>query len=222
MKATTRHDINEKIQNGGIEFLSNEELFAIVTDLDIEVYKSIRDSLLVEENADRICETFEAASYGEEGITPTKALKCKAIIEIAKRMNCSQEKIDTIHGPEDAAAYLRKYMDKRNTECFVVLLLDTKNHIIGHKIISEGSLTASIVHPREVFEAATKNHAASMIIAHNHPSGDPSPSREDIAVTRRLIQCGEMMDIPVLDHIIIGNNGWFASLKEKGHMENAA
>ena len=84
-------------------------------------------------------------------------------------------------------------------------------------VISQGSLTASVVHPREVFEAAVRHAAASMILLHNHPSGDPSPSREDIAVTERLVKAGQVMDIPVLDHLIIGNNS-FASLKEKGLM----
>jgi DNA repair protein RadC len=99
-----------------------------------------------------------------------------------------------------------------------VLLLNTKNHIISIQEISVGSLTASIVHPREVFETAVKHHAASMILIHNHPSGDPTPSREDIAVTERLVKAGKVMDIPVLDHVILGNNR-FASLKERGLLE---
>lgn len=219
MKATTRHDINEKLRYG-VEFLSDEELFALVTDLEPETYRKIRDSLLGA--GSRVCESFEAASYGEEGITPTKALKCRAIIEIAKRMNrTSNEKIDVIHGPEDVAAYLMPRIGREKKEHFVVILLNTKNHIIGYSVISVGSLTASVVHPREVFEAATKGHAASIIIAHNHPSGDTSPSREDIHITERLIKAGNVMDIPVLDHIIVGERHW-TSLKERGHMRDAA
>lgn len=89
--------------------------------------------------------------------------------------------------------------------------------IIATPTISIGSLSASIVHPREVFEEAVKYHSASIILVHNHPSGDPDPSKEDIATTERLIKAGEIMDIPVLDHIIIGNHH-FSSFKEKGLM----
>lgn len=93
-----------------------------------------------------------------------------------------------------------------------------QNKIIGHRVVSIGSLSASIVHPREVFKEAIKVNAASIIVAHNHPSGDPSPSGEDVAVTKRLVKAGKIMDINVLDHIIIGDSKYL-SMKEKGHME---
>ena len=98
---------------------------------------------------------------------------------------------------------------------FAVMLLNTKNHILGLTDVSVGSLSASIVHPREVFQTALRYAAAAMILIHNHPSGDPSPSREDINVTQRLVKAGKIMDIPVLDHIILGDNR-FVSIKEKG------
>ena len=100
-------------------------------------------------------------------------------------------------------------------EHFAVMLLDTKNHVLGMPTVSVGSLSASIVHPREVFRVAIQQAAASIILLHNHPSGDPSPSQEDIAVTEQLIKVGKIMDLPVLDHIIIGDNK-FISLKEQG------
>ena len=100
-------------------------------------------------------------------------------------------------------------------EHFAVMLLDTKNHILGLHDVSVGSLQASVVHPREVFRTAVDYAAASMILLHNHPSGDPTPSREDIAVTARLVKAGKIMDIPVLDHVIIGRNR-YVSLKDKG------
>jgi DNA repair protein RadC len=109
------------------------------------------------------------------------------------------------------------YSLRENREHFWVLLLNTKSHIICMKEISVGSLSAAVVHPREVFEMAVKHHAASMILIHNHPSGDPTPSREDIAITERLVKAGKIMDIPVLDHVILGNNR-YASLKKKGLM----
>lgn len=107
-----------------------------------------------------------------------------------------------------------RYLQK---EHFVCLFLNTKNHVIGQETLSMGSLNASIVHPREVFRAAIKCSSASIICAHNHPSGDPTPSPEDISLTARLLQAGEIIGIDVLDHLIIGDSS-FVSLKEKGHM----
>lgn len=106
---------------------------------------------------------------------------------------------------EKAVEILRKFRgDDIATEYFTLLCLDTKARVIGIHDISNGSLSASIVHPREVFKVAMLNNAASIIVAHNHPSGDPTPSREDISVTQRLVKCGRIMDIPVNDHIILG------------------
>lgn len=101
-----------------------------------------------------------------------------------------------------------------NEEHFVVLFLDTKNRIIERKTISIGTLNAAIVHPREVFRAAIERSAASIICAHNHPSGDPTPSREDIELTKRLMQAGELVGIDVLDHIVVGKEG-YVSLKQR-------
>jgi DNA repair protein RadC len=103
-------------------------------------------------------------------------------------------------------------------EHFAVLLLNTKNHVISMPEVSVGSLSASVVHPREVFRAAIDHAAAAMILLHNHPSGDPTPSREDIAVTERLVKAGKIMDIPVLDHVVLGRDR-FISLKEKGLLQ---
>ena len=102
-----------------------------------------------------------------------------------------------------------------NNNYLVALLLNTKNQILSKETISIGSLNSSIVHPREVFKPAIKKSASAMIVAHNHPSGDPSPSREDIEVTKRLIQAGEILGIDILDHVIIGENR-YVSMKEKG------
>lgn len=102
-------------------------------------------------------------------------------------------------------------------ENFTCLYLNTKNQVIHRQTIFIGSLNTSIVHPREVFKEAFRRAAASIICLHNHPSGDPTPSREDIAVTKRLVECGQIIGIEVLDHIIIGDHK-FVSLKEKGHI----
>lgn len=115
---------------------------------------------------------------------------------------------NAISCPEDAAEIAAKFFEDMSSdrEIFAVMLLNTKNHVIGINVVSIGSLTASVVHPREVFKAAILANAASIILVHNHPSGDPAPSKEDISITSRLVQAGRLMDIPVLDHIVIGDN----------------
>jgi DNA repair protein RadC len=126
-----------------------------------------------------------------------------------------------IHDPEDAAGILRDYLKDADREYFVVLLLNTKHKVIGVNTVSMGSLSASVVHPRETFKAAILANASSIIIGHNHPSGDPMPSREDLAVTKRLAKAGKVLDIPVLDHIVIGmESGRFVSLKSIGEIKD--
>lgn len=119
----------------------------------------------------------------------------------------------------DAHAAIITVFDLANdaNEKFGVIALDTKNKINGLHILSEGTLDQSLVHPREVFKQAILNNASQLILFHNHPSGDPTPSKEDIAVTKRMVECGDLMGIEVLDHIIVGDRIW-TSLKEQGHI----
>lgn len=122
-----------------------------------------------------------------------------------------------IRSPHDAAELLSEQMRYLQKEHFVCVFLNTKNHVIAQETLSMGSLNASIVHPREVFRAAIKCSSASLVCAHNHPSGDPTPSPEDISLTARLVEAGQIVGIDVLDHLIIGD-GSFVSLKERGLM----
>lgn len=160
-----------------------------------------------------IQETFDDPR-GIHGIGKRKALAVFAVKELSERWLRQKDKPSTIHAPEDVAAYARDYLALKKKEHFCTMLLDTKNQVIGWQEISIGSLTASIVHPREVFSPAIVHHAAAIILVHNHPSGIPIPSREDRSVTQRLVKAGEILDIRVLDHIIIGRND-FVSMKEK-------
>ena len=121
-----------------------------------------------------------------------------------------------IRSPRDAVDLLCNHLDGADREHFVVVLLDTKGHIIGVSTVSVGDLSSAIVHPREVFKPAILSNAASIILAHNHPSGDPTPSSDDTAVTRRLHEAGELLGIEVLDHVVIGELGRYVSFKEKG------
>ena len=124
-----------------------------------------------------------------------------------------------IKRPEDAVRILRRrFKHGEGRELFVILLLTTRNTVLGIETISIGSLNASIVHPREVFRPAITQGAASIIVAHNHPSGNPDPSDDDLAITKRLVETGELVGIPVLDHLILGQRGYL-SLKHEGHLK---
>lgn len=125
-----------------------------------------------------------------------------------------------IRGPQDARDVIVEILDMENlpNEHFVMLSLNTKNKIVGVHTIFVGSLNSSIVHPREIFQRALLNNSASIMVFHNHPSGDPTPSHEDIEVTNRLKQAGEIIGIELLDHIIIGDEGRYISLREKGYI----
>ena len=151
-----------------------------------------------------------------KGIGQAKAVQLKAGIELGHRIAKSRLVASTsIRTPRDAADILMEQLRYLQKEHFVCLFLNSKNHIIAQETLSMGSLNASIVHPREVFRAAIKCSSASIVCAHNHPSGDPTPSPEDIQITKRLIEAGAIVGIDVLDHLVIGD-GTYVSLKEKG------
>ena len=125
------------------------------------------------------------------------------------------EYLSTIHSPIDAVIILQPMLEDCDREKFIALLLDTKNHVVAANTVSIGTVNASLVHPREIFKVALLCNASAVILAHNHPSGNPTPSSEDIDITNRLKKAGEILGIEVLDHIIIGDNTW-TSFKEKG------
>jgi DNA repair protein RadC len=136
--------------------------------------------------------------------------------ELVRRLETfSEEPKRKICSPKDVYTLIYPKMREQKKERFVTLYLDTKNQILKQETISIGSLNASIVHPREVFKVALELSSASIIITHNHPSGDPSPSREDIMITEKLCEGGKLLGIDVLDHIIIGD-GRYTSLKDEG------
>ena len=158
-----------------------------------------------------------------DSIGPVKAQMVKAAMELAQRLTReSVGESPMVVTPEQAAAVLRERARVLQTEVFWALMLDAKNRLIGEpQKISEGTLTSSLVHPRELFKRALQQSCASMILAHNHPSGDPTPSSEDIKVTKQLIGAGELMGIKVLDHIVVGHRKYhnstdFLSLREAG------
>jgi DNA repair protein RadC len=145
------------------------------------------------------------------GVGPAKAAQLLAALELGRR--CQEAPLEPgaqFTSSRELDAHYRPRLRDRKRELFLALLLDGKNRIIREERISEGSLTASIVHPREVFAPAIRESAAAVAFVHNHPSGDPAPSRQDLDVTRRLVQTGEVIGIRVLDHVIIGVQGYFS------------
>ncbi len=151
----------------------------------------------------------------EHGIGEAKAATLKSAIELGRRLSLQspQERI-TISSPEEAAALLQYEMGVFEHEHLRVILLDTRNHVLAIEELYKGSLNASPVRISEIFRSAIRKNAASIILAHNHPSGDPNPSGEDIALTKAVQEAGILLDIELLDHIVIGQNR-FVSLKEE-------
>lgn len=150
------------------------------------------------------------------GIGKKRAQQILAVLSLLT-INIPTEERVTIRTPEDAADYLTKELRYLQQEHFVVLYLNTKNEVIHKQSIFIGSLCQAIIHPREIFATAVKRSAFSILILHNHPSGNPTPSKADINVTKRLAECGKIMGIEMLDHIIIGENKYI-SLKEEGYV----
>ncbi len=150
-----------------------------------------------------------------KGIGAAKAIMIQAALELGRRSSTlvTGQRF-TVKSPEDVSLLVMDEMRRLDREHFKVFLLNTKNQVIGVELVSMGSLNSTIVHPREVFKNPIKRSAAALILVHNHPSGDPTPSREDIELTKRLAEAGSLLGINVLDHIIIGDNR-FVSLKER-------
>nr|WP_304413581.1 DNA repair protein RadC [Halobacillus sp. BBL2006] len=211
----------ERMIDLGASHLSNQELIAILLGSGTK-----QESVM--ELAQRLLIHFEGiwllkdATIEEltaiRGIGVAKAVLIMSAIEMGKRMQ-QMKPVERymIRSPEDGADFVMEEMRDLKQEHFICLFLNTKNQVLHRQTIFIGSLNASIVHPREVFKEAVKRSAASIICAHNHPSGDPTPSQEDIQVTRRLKECGKMIGIELLDHLVIGDRK-FISLKEKGYL----
>ncbi len=209
----------EKLYTHGAETLSNEELIAIIirTGSRTESAVELSKELLSKDNRGLVYlrDTTLQELMETKGIGECKASQILAAIELGKRINFlhALDKVK-INQPNTIADLFMDEMRYLQKEHFRIVLLDTKNQIIVTEEISVGTLNASIVHPRDVFKVAIKRNANSIILIHNHPSGDPAPSREDINITNRLADVGNLVGIKVLDHIIIGDNKYI-SFKER-------
>ena len=209
----------ERLHAYGARALTTAELIAILirTGNAQRSAVSLGEFLLAEFGSIQGVATASAEQLAAvKGLGTAKAAQIKAAIEFGNRLALfTEEGRPSIGSPRDVSNLLMPDLRYQKKEHLKSLLLDTKNRVLAIKTVSIGDLSSSIVHPREVYKDAVLASAASIIIAHNHPSGDPTPSAEDVAVTKRLIQSGEIMGIDLLDHIVLGD-GTFVSLKERG------
>ncbi|WP_099221270.1 RadC family protein [Listeria costaricensis] len=209
----------EKLQYLGPEALQDSELIALLLETGTrnESVREVAERLVMKF---RQLTEMQFATLEElkeiNGIGVAKAAKIIAAIELGKRIHFVSElsNLRIVH-PEDAVKIVMPELKFLYQEHFHCLFLNSKNQVIHRETVFVGGLNVSIVHPREVFRLALRHSAASILCFHNHPSGDPTPSNEDIQVTERLIEAGNVVGIPLLDHIIIGKNQYL-SLKEKG------
>ena len=212
----------EKMLSHGASALSNSELLAILIGSGTKDKSALDIARELTSDAGMLRDLATVHSASElaktKGLGPVKAVTILAALELGKRIACANPLTRTgITSPEDGAAILMPRLRYETKEHFLVVLLNSKNMVLQVEQISEGSLNSSVVHPREVFAPAVLHHAAAILAAHNHPSGDPTPSKEDRALTSTLVEAGKYMGIPVLDHIIIGDASYF-SFKEHGYL----
>ncbi len=211
----------ERLIHYGPASLSNAELIAIL----LRTGNSERSALGLAEMLLRDCGGLRGLMNANldtlqvtKGMGPAKSVEIAAAAELGRRLvKVSPTDEPVIRKPDDAANVVMSELRDEQQEVFKALLLDTKNKLLRNLEITRGTLDSSLVHPRDVFKPAVALSAASIIVAHNHPSGDPTPSQEDIQVTSRLVEAGKIMGVEVLDHVVIGHNRW-VSLKERGLM----
>lgn len=210
----------ERLLRDGVTVLSNAELLAILIENGVQNHSAIslaNQILAMEEEgiaclAD--CLPEELASL--KGIGQAKACKIIAAIEVGKRIALAPKKERLRPGsPNQLAELFLQKMRGCKKEVFQIVLLNTPGEVISIEEISVGSLSKAIVHPREVFRIAVRKSAAHLVLVHNHPSGNPKPSQTDMDLTHRLMECGRLLGIEVLDHLVIGD-GTFTSMKEQG------
>ncbi len=212
----------EKLLLYGVDSLSNEELLAIVIRTGVGNKSALDLSrILLSRQEEGIVgltqQTIEELTQ-TQGIGTTKACSVLAAMELGRRVYKSHSiKRRRITSPNEIIDAFMAQMRFLLKEEFRVIFLNTKNEMVGWETISIGSLNASIVHPREVFNRAVKRSAASLILLHNHPSGNPEPSHEDVQITSRLVEAGKVLGITILDHVIIGDGRWH-SMKEHAQM----
>jgi DNA repair protein RadC len=209
----------ERLAKLGAQALSQAELLAILLRVGAPGENAVQVGQRLLRDLGGLA-GIHRASYDEVcsqyGIGPAKAAQIKAAIELGRRLAvAAPEERPTVNSPEDAATLVQYEMGALESEELRVILLDVRNRVLDVVVVYRGSTTSAQVRVGELFKAAVRRNAAAIIVIHNHPSGDPSPSPEDVALTRAIVQAGKMLDVGVLDHLVIGR-GRYVSLKERG------
>ncbi len=206
----------ERLQEFGVESLSDAELLSIIlrTGTKAENVIDMSNRLIALYGIDELfnCTINELEKIN--GIGQAKAMQLLAVSEIGKRIRLKKKKQDKIDSAKDVFNLFEERLKSEKQEYFFTVLLNTKNYVINIQKISMGILDASIIHPREIFKSAIRNSASKIILVHNHPSGDPTPSEEDLEITNKLIGSGELIGIEVLDHVIIGDGKYWSWLEK--------
>jgi DNA repair protein RadC len=211
----------EKLLDFGASALSSAELLAVLLRTGTEGRSALEQARSVLEGCGGSLRLLAATGLGDlcriRGIGPAKAAQLLALVELAKRFGEEEFAPGApFRGSYDVYAHFRERLAGERHEQFYAVLLDNKNRKIKDVRVSQGSLTASIVHPREVYLPVIRESAAAVIFVHNHPSGDPTPSKEDLEITRRLREVGELVGVRVLDHVVIGQ-GRYVSFVDDGY-----
>ena len=206
----------ERLLKRGVEALSDSELLAIIlrTGTKGESVIDMSNRLISEYGLENLYQCTLKEIQKIKGMGEAKAMQILAISELNKRQSLAKKAIRKITCAKDVFDLYHERLKDKKQENFIVLMLDTKNNIILEETIFIGTLDATLVHPREIFKPAVRNSASKIILVHNHPSGNPKPSNEDLKVFEKLIKSGEDLRINVLDSVIVGKNK-FWSLKEK-------
>ena len=227
MKSYTLHDLpvnerpRERLIKYGVESLSLQELLTLIFGRGSKgesVVKISQKLISSFGSLDQLSEASIEELKEVKGLGLAKACQIKACFEISKRIvreeSLNKNKSVIIKSPKDLFPFLREKVINFHKEYFIVVSLDNRNKIISIDTVSVGTLNSSLIHPRETFEIAIKNHAAGIILCHNHPSGELKPSEDDLVVTQNLVKAGKLLGIEVDDHLIITKNNYF-SFKEK-------
>jgi len=209
----------ERLEKLGASALSDAELLAILIRVGVPGENAVELGQRLLINLDGLVgirkATFDDVCQ-QKGIGPAKAAQIKAAIELGFRMSHDNpEELPVIRSPNDAAQLVMYQMSALEQEELHVIVLDTRNHVLKIDPVYKGSLDSSQVRISELFKTAIKRNAKAIIVVHNHPSGDPTPSPDDIAITRAIVQAGKLLDVEVIDHLVIGRGRW-VSLKERG------
>ena len=206
----------ERLEKNGVHVLSDAELLAIIFKTGNKEENAIvmSDRLITKYGLGKLNELSLKELQEIKGIGPAKSMQIKALFEFNKRYSLAKRDGEPIKSARDVFEYASQRLITNQQETFMILLLDSKNRIVKDEVISIGTLNASIIHPREVFKSAIRESANSIILVHNHPSGDPEPSAEDEQITEKLFGAGELLNIKVLDHVIVGKDK-FWSFKER-------